>query len=81
MFSKYTVTISGIITALHPRNEAVILIFINYVNSVGCKLSNESNILHESSANMKETFNFLDCTMRIGFRCVTSVGFFSCLSR
>ena len=76
MFSKYSNNFRYWNCFASTINEAVILIFINYVNSVGCKLQNESNILHESSANMKQTFNFLDCTMRIGFRCVTSVGFF-----
>ena len=42
-------------------------IFLNYLTAVDCKLQNESNILLESPANMKQTFNCFDCTMWIGF--------------
>ena len=65
MFSKYSNNFRYWNYFAPTINEAVI--FISNLNSVGCKLQNESNILHESSANMKQTFDFLDCTMWIGF--------------
>ena len=54
MFSKYSNNFRYWNCFASTINGAVI--FINYLNSVGCKLQNESNILQESSANMKQTF-------------------------
>ena len=56
MFSKYTINFRYWNCFASTINGAVI--FINYLNTVGCNSQNESNIPHESSANMKQTFNF-----------------------
>ena len=51
MFTKYS-----------NRFQVLELLFID-LTIADRKLQNESNILLESPANMKQTFNCFDCTM------------------